>query len=179
MPPRDHTGPHTNSTIWDLISKSKHTKRFYELLKEDKDIVDMLQNKDANHTVFAPSNHAFEVLDKFKKYHDIPKDLIRRVLMYHIAPGRHRSQDLRYHNTLITSLPDDELGKDMHQRVRIGLNHKGPSINFYSQFTMLDIVRSNSSHHSRMLMDYIVCKQRHYPRHRRRPPPTPRNPRPR
>ncbi|KAF8246651.1 FAS1 domain-containing protein, partial [Wilcoxina mikolae CBS 423.85] len=147
MPPKDHTGPHTNSTMWDLISKSKHTKRFYELLKDDKDIVAMLQDKNANHTVFAPSNKAFDMLDKFKKHHDVPKDLIHRVLMYHIAPGCHRSQDLRYHNTLITSLPDDELGPDMHQRVRIGLNHKGPSINFYSQFTMLDIYANNGIIH--------------------------------
>ncbi|KAF8542623.1 FAS1 domain-containing protein [Trichophaea hybrida] len=147
MPPKDHTGPHTNSTMWDLISKSKHTKRFYELLKDDKDIMDILQNKNANHTVFAPSNKAFEMLDKFKKHHDVPKDLIHRVLMYHIAPGCHRSQDLWYHNTLITSLPDDELGQDMHQRVRIGMNHKGPSINFYSQFTMFDIYANNGIIH--------------------------------
>jgi hypothetical protein len=47
---------------------------------------------------------------------------------------------LRYHNTLITKLPEDKLGKNMHQRLRIGLDHKGPNINFYSRFTMFDIV---------------------------------------
>ena len=100
----------------------------------------MLQDKNANMTVFAPSNGAFKLLDRLKKHHDIPKELIHKVLLYHIAPGHHRSQDLCYHNTLITKLPDDELGGGMHQRLRIGLTHKGPSINFYSQFTMFDVV---------------------------------------
>jgi uncharacterized surface protein with fasciclin (FAS1) repeats len=102
----------------------------------------MLSDKKANITVFSPSNHAFELLDKYlEKHKDIPKDLIHRVLMYHIAPGTHQSQDLRYRNTLITKLCEEKLGKNMHQRLRIGLNHNGPNINYYSQFTVVDIVR--------------------------------------
>lgn len=140
MPPRDHTGPHCNSTMWDLISKSRHARRFYELVKGDQDVVNMLRDEKHNHTVFVPSNRAFRLLDKFTKRHDLPRKLIHQVLLYHIAPGVHRSQDLRYHNTLETSLPDGDLGNNMHQRLRVGLNRDGPSLNFYSQFTMFDIV---------------------------------------
>ena len=139
MPPKDHTGPHRNSTMWDLISKSRHARRFYELVKDDQDIVNILSDEKHNHTVFVPSNRAFKLLDKFK-HHGLPKKLVHQVLLYHIAPGVHPSHDLRYHNTLITSLPDDDLGKDMHQRLRVGLNRDGLWLNFYSQFTMLDIV---------------------------------------
>jgi uncharacterized surface protein with fasciclin (FAS1) repeats len=139
MPPSDRHN-HTNQTIWEMISSSKHS-RFADLLKKDHEIMNMLNDTKANVTVFAPNDHAFAMLDKFLKRHkDIPKDLIHRVLLYHLAPGTHESQDLRYHNTLITKLPEDELGKNMHQRLRIGLDHIGPNINFYSRFTMFDIV---------------------------------------
>ncbi|KAI5852119.1 FAS1 domain-containing protein [Tricharina praecox] len=151
MPPRDHTGPHTNSTLWDLISSSKHTTRFASLLKKDSSLQSLLSSKSSNITVFAPSNHAISTLEKhLKKGHgdkDVPPDVLHRVLSYHIANGTHRSQDLRYHNTLITRLPDADLGEGMDQRVRIGLNHKGPSLNFYSQFTMFDIFAQNGVVH--------------------------------
>jgi len=152
MPPRDHTSPHTNKTLWDLISSSKHTTRFASLLKNDASLYSLLSSKASNVTVFAPSNRAFSSLEKYlKKGHegkDIPADVIHRVLSYHIANGTHSSQDLRYHNTIISRLPDDELGQGMDQRIRIGLNHKGPSLNFYSRFTMFDIVCPALPHHA-------------------------------
>ncbi|KAA8911755.1 FAS1 domain-containing protein [Sphaerosporella brunnea] len=146
MPPSDPHGPHKDSTIWELISSKQ--SRFADLIKKDRKVMDMLDDKKANITVFAPSNHAFAMLDKFLKHKDIPKDLIHRVLMYHVAPGTHESQDLRYHNTLLTKLSEDDLGKDEHQRLRIGLDHLGPNINFYSRFTMFDIYCNNGVIHA-------------------------------
>jgi hypothetical protein len=140
MPPRDPHGPHINSTIYDLLQKSKHSKRFFEFIKEDKDLSAMLQDKNNNHTVFVPSNKAFDMLDKYKKHHNVSKEMLHNVFLYHIAPGYHQGQDLRFHNTLLSALPAPDLGDDLHQRLRIGLNKKGPTVNFYSQFVMLDVV---------------------------------------
>ncbi|KAI5818581.1 FAS1 domain-containing protein [Pyronema omphalodes] len=147
MPPRDPHGPHMNSTIYDLLQKSKHSKRFFELIKEDKDLSAMLQDRNNNHTVFVPSNKAFDMLDKYKKHHNVTKEMLHDVLLYHIAPGYHQGQDLRFHNTLVSSLPAPDLGDDLHQRLRIGLNKKGPTVNFYSQFVMLDVRANNGVIH--------------------------------
>jgi uncharacterized surface protein with fasciclin (FAS1) repeats len=148
MPPRDRTGPHNDKTLWDMIKDCKYTSRFYEYLKDDDKIVKMLQDTKSNTTVFAPSNQAFEKFDQFRKHHDVSKDMVHRVLLYHLSYGIHRSNDLRYHNTLVTMLPDDNLGKGMHQRVRLGLSHRGPTINFYSEFKMLDIFCKNGVIHA-------------------------------
>ncbi|KAI5797318.1 FAS1 domain-containing protein [Pyronema domesticum] len=147
MPSKDPHGPHMNSTIYDLLQKSKHSKRFFEFIKEDKDLSAMLQDKNNNHTVFVPSNKAFDMLDKYKKHHNVSKEMLHNVLLYHIAPGYHQGQDLRFHNTLLSALPAPDLGDDLHQRLRIGLNKKGPTVNFYSQFVMLDVRANNGVIH--------------------------------
>lgn len=140
-PPSDPHGPHRDSTLLDLISSSKHSSAFYETIKDNKDITDLLKDKNKNTTVFVPSNAAFECLDKYRKHHDLPKDLLHRILQYHFAPGMHDSDDLMFHNTLETRLTEDDLGKGQHQRLRIG---PGPRINLYAHFKMVDIVRSAS-----------------------------------
>lgn len=138
MPPHDHYGPHTDSTLFDIIANSKHTTKFAELIKQDNDLLHMLKDPKANFTIFAPGNEAFERLPKDPK--DIPKDLLRRVLRYHISHGTHDSHDLVHHNTLLTKLPEDELGKGMYQRLRIGFGSHGPAVNYYSKLTMVDVV---------------------------------------
>jgi hypothetical protein len=142
MPPKDHTGPHKDSTMWELISKSKHTTRFYEMAKKDNDVMDILKDTNRKTTLFAPSNNAFRELDQMLKDRDVPKDMMHRIMMYHLSDGCHESDDLRYRNTLSTMLSDNELGKGMKQRLRIGLSHEGPTLNFYSEVTMFDIVRT-------------------------------------
>jgi uncharacterized surface protein with fasciclin (FAS1) repeats len=147
MPPRDRTGPHKDKTLWQVISECKHTSRFHDYLKDDREIQKMLDDEKANLTVFAPSNDAFRRFEEYSKHHKLSKDMIHRVLMYHLSPGFHSSQDLRYHNTLVTMLSEKDLGKGMNQRVRIGLGYSGPSVNFYSQFTMVDLYCKNGVIH--------------------------------
>jgi uncharacterized surface protein with fasciclin (FAS1) repeats len=125
----------------DLISHSKHTSAFYDILKDHKDLCDMLNDPKGNYTLFAPTNHAIERFQhKIGDIHKLPKDKVHRVLQYHMAHGTHYSMDLKYHNTLMSMLPEDELGKGMHQRLRIGLSYYGPTINFYSEIKMTDVV---------------------------------------
>lgn len=132
---------HTDSTLFDIISKSKHTTKLAELIKEDDDLVNLLKDPNANITIFAPGDEAFKRLPK-KDPKDVPKDLLEHVLTYHIAEGIHDAHDLIYHNTLITKLGDDALGKGIHQRVKIGLGFHGPALNYYSRLTIVDIVRT-------------------------------------
>lgn len=141
MPPHDHRGPHTDSTLYDIITNSKHTTKLAELIKLDNDLVKLLKDPKANLTIFAPEDEAFDRLPH-KDPKEVPKDLLRRVLKYHIASGTHDSQDLVHHNTLITKLPEDDLGKGMHQRLRIGFGSHGPAVNYYSKLTMVDVVRN-------------------------------------
>lgn len=138
MPPHDPDGPHTDSTLFDIVSKSKHTTMLFDLIKQDKDLVNMLKDPKANLTIFAPGNEAFKRLPKDPK--DVPKDMIKRILMYHISQGTHDSHDLIHHNTLLTKLSEGELGKGMHQRLRLGFGSHGPVINYYSKVTMVDVV---------------------------------------
>src|SRR5690554_3370479 len=79
-PPSDPHEPHLDSSLLDLISSSKHSSAFYEHIKDNKDITDLLEDKGKNTTVFIPSNAAFECLDKYRKHHDLPKDLLHRIL---------------------------------------------------------------------------------------------------
>lgn len=141
MPPHDHHGPRTDSTLFDIITNSKHMTRLAKLIKEDDDLVHLLKDPKANLTIFAPEDEAFDRLPN-KDPKDVPKDLLRRVLMYHVADGTHDSQDLVYHNTLVTKLHEDDLGKGTHQRVRIGFGSRGPAVNYYSKLTMVDVVRN-------------------------------------
>lgn len=141
MPPHDHHGPRTDSTLFDIITNSKHTTKLAELIKLDNDLVQMLKDPKANLTIFAPEDGAFDRLPH-KDPKEVPKDLLRRVLKYHIASGTHNSQDLVHHNTLVTKLPENDLGKGMHQRLRIGFGSHGPAVNYYSKLTMVDVVRN-------------------------------------
>lgn len=141
MPPHDHHGPHTDSTLYDIITNSKHTTKLAELIKLDDDLVKLLKDPKANLTIFAPEDEAFDKLPH-KDPKEVPKDLLRRVLKYHIASGTHDSQDLVHHNTLVTKLPENDLGKGMHQRLRIGFGSHGPAVNYYSKLTMVDVVRN-------------------------------------
>lgn len=140
MPPRDPHGPHTDSTLYDIIVNSKHTTKLAELIKLDDDLVNLLKDPEANITIFAPGDEAFKRIPK-KDPKDVPKDLLKRVLTYHVVPGVHGSYDLIHHNTLRTELSEDELGKDLRQRLRVGFGFHGPTVNFYSKITIVDVVR--------------------------------------
>ncbi|TGZ82903.1 FAS1 domain-containing protein [Ascodesmis nigricans] len=148
MPPSDPHSPHSDSSIMDLLHACPETSRFHDFIKKDKEIYDYLNDRKSNVTVFAPTNKAFELLDRCSKGHDIPPELLKRVLLYHMVEGTHGSQDLRYHNTIATKLSEDKLGGGHHQRLRIGLSHDGPTLNFYAVFKMFDSFVDNGVVHA-------------------------------
>ena len=68
-------------------------------------LVDALNDRNASLTVFAPTNAAFEAFlaaNNFTSLNDVPVDLLRTVLLYHVLPTEETSSKLTstYYNTL-------------------------------------------------------------------------------
>lgn len=113
----------SSDTLLDLIKNSKHSSMFYDFIKDYPDIVNRLESTSSNTTVFVPNNHAFKRMlhGKKKENLEIPKEIIEKILTYHLAPGCFDSSALRWRNTIDSALPDDLLGENEHQRLRLGL----------------------------------------------------------
>jgi hypothetical protein len=135
-----HHPPHhgkSNSTIYELISKSKYTTKLAKIIDEDKDLVDLLNSTKANFTLFAPTDHAFSKIPEHVKP---PKELIKKVLLYHISPGLFPAGRLLFTHTVPTSLNETLLGNNPQRLVaRAGL--RGVFINYYSKVVAVNIVR--------------------------------------
>ncbi|KAK0729905.1 FAS1 domain-containing protein, partial [Lasiosphaeris hirsuta] len=140
-------GHHGNpsKTIYELITESKHTKRFAELIEEYDDIKELLQDTKANHTLFVPTDSAFERIPP--DHEKPPKEFIQAVLEYHIAPGLFPARRVLFSHTIPTELELASLGGH-RQRLRIGVGLFGVRINFYSKLVAIDIVAKNGLIHA-------------------------------
>jgi uncharacterized surface protein with fasciclin (FAS1) repeats len=133
--PHHHHKP--NMTIWELISKSKYTTKLAKVISEFDDLVDILNGTSSNITLFAPTDAAFEKLPPHKKP---SKDLIRKVLTYHISPDFFPARSLFFAHTIPSAYSEKHLG-GMAQRLRVGLGlFKGLNINFFSKIVAANIV---------------------------------------
>lgn len=68
------------------------------------DLVSILDDRSSEFTVFAPNNAAFEAFlaaNNFNSLSDIPADLLKQVLLYHVVSGEETSDKLvsQYYNT--------------------------------------------------------------------------------
>ncbi|KAK4453438.1 putative fasciclin domain family protein [Podospora aff. communis PSN243] len=158
-----HHGHHpgdTTKTIYELISSNKHTTRFAALVDEHDDIKSLLQDTKANHTLFIPTDRAFERLphhgddgddkDKPKKP---PAHIICAILAYHVAPGLWPSRRLYFTHTLPTELTSPSLGSHP-QRLRISSSLIfGTRLNFFSKLVVKDIAAKNGLIHA---VDFIL-----------------------
>lgn len=116
-------------TIYQLVSECPETTKFAALLNKHDDLVKLLNSTDADHTLFVPTDEAFEHLP----FHDRPSDeWIRDALEYHIATDARTAHDLARSKTVPTLLKEDWLG-DRPQRLRVSLSLKGLHINFLSR----------------------------------------------
>ncbi|KAI5801770.1 FAS1 domain-containing protein, partial [Peziza echinospora] len=140
---------HTDETIWDIISKCNHTTTLTKLAGTNAEFKHLLQDPKQNITLFAPSDHAFHKLLPHGLPDKLPKEMVYRVLNYHTAEGTVTSYEMMHRNTIVSRLQEDRLGKGMHQRLRIGLdNVHGPSVNFFSELTVVDIYAKNGVIHA-------------------------------
>lgn len=134
-----------NETIYQLISKSKYTTKFAELVNEYDDIVQLLNSTSANYTLFVPVDEAFEHIPKDTKP---PKEFVEAVLKYHIGLGLYPAGRVLVTHTLPTALDEPLLG-DKPQRLRtsVGLL-SGVRVNFYSKVIAVDIGAKNGVIHA-------------------------------
>lgn len=143
-----HHGPHhghhkPNKTVYELIASSKYTTKLAKLINEYPDLVEILNGTAANYTVFAPTDKAFE---KIPEGHKKPsKELIKKVLAYHISPDFYPAGRVLVSHTIPTALGEDALGGEP-QRLRLGLSLRGLTVNFYSRIVAVNIVRTGHRH---------------------------------
>ncbi|RPA83800.1 FAS1 domain-containing protein [Ascobolus immersus RN42] len=128
-PPRRPDAPpghphHFDMNLYDLLAAGNVTSKFFSLIKDDKDIKEMLSDTSKNFTILVPINEAFGVPPHFDNPHHAPDfrgPQAHSVASYHILPGHYDFYNLNLAKTLETFMEVPELGsKDAHQRVRIG-----------------------------------------------------------
>jgi hypothetical protein len=162
-PPHKHQ--HPNKTVYELINESKYTTKLAKLINEYPDLVEALNGTAANYTVFAPTDAAFE---KLPKHHKKPsKELIKKVLAYHVSAEFYPAGRVLVTHTIPTILGEDAIGGEA-QRLRIGLGiPKGLNVNFYSRIVAINIVRPPPSPTLNFTqLTTPVRNQRRHPRHR-------------
>lgn len=101
-----------SSTIWELLSQSSRTSRLADLMRNDKELVELLNSTSENYTIFAPTNKG---LDHQMGQLDLPS--MGNILRYHIVPGRLSLEELRayIHQTLPTILNGTRKGKGLDE----------------------------------------------------------------
>ena len=144
-----HHGHKTNLTIYELISKSNYTKILAKLVNDDEVLVKILNGTKANYTVFAPIDSAFEKLPK--NHTEIPKELIRKVILYHVSPEFYPAGRVLVSHTAPSALIEKTLG-DEPQRLRFGIGLNGLSVNFFSRIIAINIV----SRYARFVRNFLL-----------------------
>ncbi|KAK2059585.1 fasciclin domain-containing protein [Colletotrichum caudatum] len=136
--------PGTSKTIYDLISESEHTTEFAKLVNDYEDIVKVLKSTDANHTLFVPTNSAFEHIPKHKKP---SKEEVEAILKYHVGIGEYDAKRVLTTHTIPTLLDERLLG-DKPQRLRTSVGLGGVRINFYAKVVAVNIRANNGVIHA-------------------------------
>ncbi|CZS96512.1 related to Fasciclin domain family protein [Rhynchosporium agropyri] len=142
-PKHPHHAP--NKTVYELIASSKYTTKLAKLINEYPDLVEILNGTAVNYTVFAPTDKAF---DKLPRGHQKPsKELIKKVLSYHVSPDFYPASRVLVTHTIPTALGEDSLG-GYPQRLRLGLSVlKGLNVNFYNRIVAINIFGTNGVIH--------------------------------
>ncbi|KAF6805499.1 fasciclin domain-containing protein [Colletotrichum musicola] len=134
----------SDKTIYELISESEYTTAFAKLVNDYDDIVDVLKSTKANHTLFVPTNRAFEHIPKHKKP---SKEVIEAILKYHVGIGDYDAKRVLRTHTLPTLLNEPWLG-DKPQRLRTSVGLGGVRINFYARVVAVNIRAKNGIIHA-------------------------------
>ncbi|KAL8908526.1 MAG: hypothetical protein Q9207_000736 [Kuettlingeria erythrocarpa] len=133
-----------NQTVYQLITSSKYTTKLAAAINEYPDLVVLLNGTLANYTVFAPVDSAFEKIPD-----DAPKpskELLEKVLMYHVSPEYYPAGKVLVTHTVPTALTVDTVGIGP-QRLSTNIGLKGLTVNFYSRIIAIDIFGTNGVIH--------------------------------
>ncbi|KAK1984661.1 fasciclin domain-containing protein [Colletotrichum cereale] len=133
-----------DKSIYELISESEHTTEFAKLVNDYKDIVKVLKSTEAKHTLFVPTNRAFEHIPK---HHKPSKEVIEAILKYHVGIGEYDAKRVLRTHTLPTLLDEPFLG-DKPQRLRTSVGLGGVRVNFYAKVVAVNIRANNGIIHA-------------------------------
>ena len=133
----------SNKTIFQTISESNYTTELAKLISEYDDLVSLLNSTEANYTIFAPTDDAFKKLPKHDK---ASKELVKRVLIYHIVPGLYPAGRVLFSKTVPTLLHEASLG-DEPQRIVAATDFKGVKLNLYSRVLPFNVPAINGLIH--------------------------------
>ncbi|KAI0172664.1 FAS1 domain-containing protein [Hypoxylon sp. FL1284] len=142
-----HGPPHsTNLTIYQSIKASNYTKKFAALVDGFPDLVDKLNSTSAgNVTAFVPSDRAFDKIPG-GHHHKPPKELVEKIIEYHVLPGLYPAGRVLARSTLPTALKADRLG-GRPQRLRVSVGLFGVKLNFYSKVIFPNLFTKNGVLH--------------------------------
>ena len=132
-------GDHDTSeyTIYELISKCDKTGNFSKIVDKHENVVKLLNDTDADLTLFVPVDEAFAHIPKD---HEKPsKEFVEDFLNYHVALGEYDARKIVRTHTIATALKEKYLG-DKPQRVRVSWGFGGVRVNFYSKVIAADFV---------------------------------------
>ncbi|KYK54367.1 fasciclin domain family protein [Drechmeria coniospora] len=145
----DGKDDHPRLTIYELIHRSEHTTKFAKLVDDHPSIVELLKSTKANHTLFVPTNEAFDHVPA----HDKPsKEFVESILKYHVGIGIYPARRILSTHTLPTALDEKLLGGEP-QRLRTSIGFRGVTINFYSKVVVANIEATNGIIHA---VDHIL-----------------------
>ncbi|KAI0013790.1 FAS1 domain-containing protein [Xylariaceae sp. FL0662B] len=142
---RGHHGS-TNLTVYESIKASNFTKKFAALIDDYPDIVKKLNSTSANVTAFIPIDRAFDKIPDHHKEHKPPREVVERILEYHILPGSYPAGRVLAHHTLPTALEEEHLG-GRPQRLRVSVGLFGVKLNFYSKLIVANLHCKNGIAH--------------------------------
>jgi len=144
---KTHPPIQTNLTIYELISRSKHTKHAAKIIDSDKELVQLLNSTAANHTVFVPTDLAFR-RRRPKHMQNLSKKALKDLILYHISPGRYPAIRLVFGHTTPTSLELETLGGHPQRVATKWLGfRRGLKVNWYSTILAANIGATNGIVH--------------------------------
>lgn len=139
---------HFNLTLYEILEKSNHTSKFFELVQKDEKLVELLKDTSKNHTILVPINRAFGSPPHWP--HKPPHFAANQtgdIATYHVLPGSHSGAILRGVRTLQSILEDENLGKGQKQRLRFSTYFPSPHVhvNIVSTVIASDFVSASFS----------------------------------
>jgi len=148
-PHRPHHPPHhgkPNQTVYQLISESKYTTKLAKMINKYDDLVETLNSTNANYTVFAPTDKAFEKIPDHAP--EPSKEVLEAILKYHIIDGLFPAGRVLVTHTAPTLLKGEHLAEEpQQQRVAFKITLRGLTVNFYSRIVAVDIFGTNGVIH--------------------------------
>lgn len=119
-----------SESIYQLISKNKHTKIFAHFIDQYDHAKEYLNSTEFNYTVYVPTDCAFK---KFKDHPKLPKEYIAKWLAYHVSPGIYPARSFSSSLQTVPTFLHQENNGTEHQRVRVHRGLFNIKLNFLSK----------------------------------------------